>query len=90
LQRTVATTREDADIVLSTDAADEARLYDSPAECARELAHGPRAYGLVRQERFARSFAAEHWQVLGRAGDFLLISNRPEHGASSPVQCAGF
>ncbi len=90
LQRTVATTREHADIVLPTDAADEARLYDSPEECARDLAHGPRAYGLVRQERFARSFAAEHWQVLGSAGDFLLISNRPEQASSHHGQRAGF
>lgn len=90
LQRTVATTREDADIVLPTDAADEARLYDSPEDCARELARGPRAYGLVRQERFARSFPLEAWHVLGRAGDFLLVSNRPEHAASSQVECAGF
>jgi hypothetical protein len=34
-------------------------------------------YGLIRAERFAQSFTAGDWQVLGRAGDFLLISDAP-------------
>jgi 4-amino-4-deoxy-L-arabinose transferase-like glycosyltransferase len=79
LQRLVRMTRNDVDTVLPRDAAAEARLFWSPDDCAQELANGPLAFGLVRQERFDRSFATGHWQTLGSAGDFLLISNRPGH-----------
>jgi len=80
LGRTIATTREDADIVLPTTAEDQARLFESPKACARELADGQPAYGLVRKDRFTHTFLKENWRVIGQAGDFILIRNHPGDG----------
>ncbi|MEA3209033.1 MAG: hypothetical protein QOE70_2090 [Chthoniobacter sp.] len=76
LQRVTHVTKKDADIVLPLSAEQKARIIDSPDECeAAMLALAP-AYGLVREDRFARSFAPERWAVLDHAGDFLLIGSR--------------
>jgi len=76
LQRVVHMTADDADIVLPLTPEQEARVISSPKRCEEEMLSKSPAYGLVREERFARSFEAEKWEVIGQAGDFLLIATK--------------
>jgi hypothetical protein len=69
-------TKKDADIVLKLTPEQKARLIESPEECESAMLAAAPAYGLVREERFARSFSPEKWVVLEHAGDFLLIGSR--------------
>jgi hypothetical protein len=48
----------------------------------RRSSRGPRrtaerAIGLIRRQEFERSFHHERWDIVDRAGDFLLIQTRP-------------
>jgi len=76
LGRTVATTLNEADIVLPVDAAGKARLFKNPAELAKQLENRP-AIGLISQKAFGPLFSEPRWRVIDRAGDFLLIASRP-------------
>ena len=69
-------TRADADVVLPLTPEQAARMIRSAGRCEEAMLPRAPAYGLVRAGRFARSFTAEKWKVLGRAGDFLLIGTR--------------
>jgi len=71
----VSTTRGDADIVLPLDTADAARVFKNVARCASELTGGPRAYGIVDEDRFQANFKPKGWRSLGQEGGFLLITN---------------
>ncbi len=76
LGRLTHMTRDDADVVLPLTDEQKSRMIKNPARCeATMLPHSP-AYGLVRVERFARSFTPEKWKVLADAGDFLLIGTQ--------------
>lgn len=77
LQRLVSATRDNSDIVLPLSPAQQLRVLDSPRECERAFADGPPAYGVIRKGRYPKTFSREKWTVLARAGDFLLIVNRP-------------
>ena len=77
LRRLVSTTRSQADVVLPASPAQEARLFESPAELEQAFAGPRRAYGIVRTKRFEQTFDSREWPVLAKAGDFLLITNRP-------------
>jgi 4-amino-4-deoxy-L-arabinose transferase-like glycosyltransferase len=76
LGRLVSTTRDQADIVLPVSPSQQARLFDSPAALEQAFLGHERAYGIVRTERFEKTFDASRWSVLAQAGDFLLISNQ--------------
>ncbi len=76
LQRLTHITRKDADVVLPLTPEQKARIIDSPEQCEAAMLPRAPAYGLVREERFARSFSPDKWAVLGQAGDFLLIGTR--------------
>lgn len=76
-------TRGQADLVLPTTPAQEARLFESVEECERAMGQRPVAYGLVRSGDFARRFPVERWRVFGKAGDFLLIGRIPPQNAGS-------
>jgi 4-amino-4-deoxy-L-arabinose transferase-like glycosyltransferase len=83
LQRLVMATEADSDIVLPTTPEQKRRVLGAPAHCEGELGHTEQpTYGLLRAERFARSFTAGDWQVLGRAGDFVLIGDSPWRAAA--------
>lgn len=73
LQRLTHMTRLDSDIVLPLTPEQEARMISSASACEKEMLAKAPAYGLVRERRFAKSFRADKWRVLGQAGDFLLI-----------------
>lgn len=78
LERLVMATEADSDIVLPTSPEQQRRVLGDPRHCEEQLGHSAQpTYGLLRAERFAQSFTASDWQVLGRAGDFLLISDSP-------------
>ena len=76
LQRLTHMTKKDADIVLPLTPEQKARIMGSPERVESAMLALAPAYGLVRTERFARSFSPEKWTVLGQAGDFLLICTR--------------
>jgi 4-amino-4-deoxy-L-arabinose transferase-like glycosyltransferase len=84
LGRLVSVTRSEADIVLPTSAADDARLFESPGDCERHFAQAERSYGLIRTARFGKTFPPERWTVLGRHGDFLLVVNTPSPATPPP------
>jgi hypothetical protein len=69
-------TRGDADVVLPLTDEQKARMIRSPARCEATMLPLAPAYGLVRAERFSRSFSPEKWKVLADAGDFLLIGTQ--------------
>jgi hypothetical protein len=75
LRRLVSATRGQADIVLPTSASQEARVLESPAALERAFAGHEHAIGIVRKERYEKTFDTHGWRVLAKAGDFLLISN---------------
>jgi 4-amino-4-deoxy-L-arabinose transferase-like glycosyltransferase len=76
LERLTHMTRDDADVVLRLTPEQESRMIRNASRCeAAMLAKAP-AYGLVRTERFARSFSPEKWKVLADNGDFLLIGTK--------------
>jgi 4-amino-4-deoxy-L-arabinose transferase-like glycosyltransferase len=86
LQRVTHVTYEDADIVLPLTPEQAARLISSPKKCEEEVLAKTPAYGLVREERFARSFTAEKWKVLAQAGDFLLIASSDTALANEEIE----
>lgn len=75
LDRTIAAAREDSDVVLPPNAELAARLPQNLEALDTHIA-GRRAYGLTRRGVFAEDFEKRGWKVLGRAGDFVLITNR--------------
>lgn len=75
LDRTIAAAREDSDVVLPPVGELAARLPENLAALDAHLAER-RAYGLTRKAIFAEDFEKRGWKVLGRAGDFVLITNR--------------
>lgn len=75
LDRTIAAAREDSDVVLPPGPELAARLPENLAALENHL--GPRrAYGLTRRAIFAEEFEKKGWKQLGKAGDFVLITNR--------------
>lgn len=76
LQKTVAVTISEADIVLPVTLLQQRRLFESPAQCAEKMSQEKKAYGVVRMPDFQRHFPEEKWEILAQAGDFLLIGRR--------------
>lgn len=77
----VAVTRREADLVLPTTPAQEARLFDSAPACELALSQRPVAYGVLRAKDAGRFFPPDRWRVLARAGSCVLIGR-----ASGPRQ----
>jgi len=82
LRRVVTASEAQSDIVLSPNAAQQQRLLPAPAKCEATLlerasANRGTAIGLVRRQEFERNFHRERWDIVDRAGDFLLIQTRP-------------
>lgn len=77
LRRGVATTEDEADVVLPPSPVQQARLFESPGKLEAAFAGGPPAYGVIRSDALGKKFPPTRWQKLGQAGDFLLITNRP-------------
>jgi 4-amino-4-deoxy-L-arabinose transferase-like glycosyltransferase len=73
LQSLTSLTRPDMDVVLPLNADQQLRVIPSAKQCERLMLAQAPAYGLVRKKRFADSFKADNWIVLGESGDFRLI-----------------
>ncbi len=78
LGRKIYVTRADSAVVLPLTPEQQERLPKNPAQCAKQMLAKHPSFGLVRQKRYANTFGKEHWEVLGRSGDFLLIASKPE------------
>jgi 4-amino-4-deoxy-L-arabinose transferase-like glycosyltransferase len=77
LGREITVTYGDSAVVLPLTPEQKKRLPKSPARLAEQMLANHPSFGLVRQERFASTFGEEHWEVLGRSGDFLLVASKP-------------
>lgn len=80
LGRTVGATRESSDIVLPTTAEDDARLLSTKKFKAAQIlpaAGESPVVLLTRLDRTRKTFRAESWSVIGRAGDFVLLRSHP-------------
>lgn len=75
-QRLIGIRATEADIVLPPTLEQQKRLIGTPADCLR-LAPGKPVCGIILADRLGSVFPTNDWQVLGRAGSFLLIGNRP-------------
>lgn len=77
LGRRIYITQGDNAVVLPLTAEQEKRLFKSPARCAERMLAKHPSFGIVRRGRFAETFGTDHWEVLGRSGDFLLVASKP-------------
>lgn len=77
LGRVTHLTLTDSSVVLPLTPEQRDRLPRNPARCAEQMLALHPAFGLVRRERYERTFGPERWRVLGESGDFLLIASRP-------------
>lgn len=77
LGRKIHVTRGDSAVVLPLTREQRERLPKNPEVCAEQMLAKHPSFGLVRTRRFDRTFGTEHWRVLDRAGDFLLIASKP-------------
>lgn len=77
LGRKIYVTRGDSAVVLPLTREQQERLPKSPARMAKQMLAKHPSFGLVRTGRFASTFGTEHWEVLGRSGDFLLVASKP-------------
>ncbi len=77
LGRTVAVTRDDADIVLPLDPSDAARVFEEIRDIEKAMSRQPAAYGLIRRGDFGKKFPSTRWKVVAQAGDFFLIGKIP-------------
>lgn len=74
LRKLVHTTELEADIVLPTNDAQQARVVKQGRDCAKFFSLAP-AYGIVRLDRFESRFAPLGWSKLDQAGEFVLTGN---------------
>ena len=73
LNRTCWITKGDADVVVFPAAEAKARLFERPVELTRGLRPGQKVEGITLRHVFAADFDPDRWQVIGRAGSFLLV-----------------
>lgn len=63
----------DADVVVFPTAEAKQRFFEKPAELTRDLRSGQKVEGITLQHVFESDFDPDRWQVVGRAGSFLLV-----------------
>ena len=63
----------DADVVVSPTAEAKGRFFEKPVELTRGLRSGQKAEGITLEHVFRSEFDPDRWQVIGRAGSFLLV-----------------
>ncbi len=80
LDRNIGAEKADSDVVLPLTSELAGRILETREELESRFIAGRRAYGLTRQAGFDEVFRDHGWRVLGRAGEFVLITNR----AASP------
>ena len=73
LDRTCWITPGDADVVVVPVAEAKARLFERPMELIRGLRPGQKVEGITLRHVFQSDFDPDRWQIIGRAGSFLLV-----------------
>jgi len=63
----------DADVVVFPTAEAKDRFFEKPAELTRGLRSGQKVEGVTLRHVFESDFDPDRWQVIGRAGSFLLV-----------------
>ena len=63
----------DADVVVFPTAEAKQRFFEKPAELTRDLRSGQKVEGITLRHVFESDFDPDRWQVVGRAGSFLLV-----------------
>jgi len=63
----------DADVVVVPTAESKGRFFEKPNELIRGLGSGQKVEGITLRHVFDSDFDHERWQVVGRAGSFLLV-----------------
>ena len=63
----------DADVVIFPTAEAKGRFFEKPNELTRGLATGQKVEGITLKHVFESDFDRDRWEVVGRAGSFLLV-----------------
>jgi len=65
--------RADADVVVKPSREVEGRFFEKPDDVRRGLTEGQRVEGITLRHVFKEEFDGKQWEILGRAGEFLLV-----------------
>ena len=65
--------RADADVVVKPSGEVEGRFFEKPDDVRRGLTEGQRVEGITLRHVFKEEFDGKQWEILGRAGEFLLV-----------------
>jgi 4-amino-4-deoxy-L-arabinose transferase-like glycosyltransferase len=71
--RRVWINRGDADVVVRPSGEAEGRFFEKPDDVRRGLTEGQRVEGITLRHVFKEEFDGKQWEILGRAGEFLLV-----------------
>jgi len=63
----------DADVVIAPSDEARGRFFVKPAELTEGLHSGQKVEGITLRHVFSSDFDPQRWQVIGRAGSFLLV-----------------
>ena len=63
----------DADLVIPPSRDAKERLFEKPAELTEGLRPGQKVEGITLRHIFQSDFDPSRWQIIGRAGSFLLV-----------------
>jgi len=63
----------DADVVVFPTAEAKGRFFEKPNDLMRGLGSGQKVEGITLRHVFQSDFDPDRWQVVGRAGSFLLV-----------------
>jgi len=63
----------DADVVIAPSDEARGRFFEKPNELTEGLHSGQKVEGITLQHVFSTDFDPRRWQVIGRAGSFLLV-----------------
>jgi hypothetical protein len=65
--------RVDADVVVKPSVEAEGRFFDKPDDVRRGLTEGQKVEGITLRHIFKEEFDGKQWEILARAGEFLLV-----------------
>ena len=85
LGRPVSVCQSDADLVCSVPPLEQGRLFQSLTAARDQMALKPNSLGVVRQVDFNSAFQSRGWEIMGRAGDFVLIHLKKSSSADQAL-----
>jgi len=71
--RKVWTNRADADVVVKPSGEAEGRFFEKPNDVRQGLTDGQKVEGVTLRHVFKEEFDGKQWEILARAGEFLLV-----------------